>query len=434
MLEPDLSPATTCTGTALPALTTAVPGPRSRAAVDRLAARECPAITARRARRAAALGAADTDPIVWARARGANVQDIDGNVFVDMTAGFGVAAVGHGNPAVVAALHSQADALLHAMGDAFPDLQRIRLLERLAALTGLDRAILGSSGSDAVEAALKTARMATGRDGVLAFDRSYHGLSYGALATTGYKAGAFRAPFVAQLGTHVRHAPFGSPLGALPDLRAAGIGAVLVEPIQGRGGVQVPPAGWLAELVDWAHTQGAVVIFDEIYTGFGRTGAWFRFATEGARPDLLCVGKALTGGFPLSACVGTRAVMDAWGGSRGEALHTQTFLGNPLGCAMALAALDEVARLLPMVPSRSDLLQGLLAEAGFSTRGAGLLLGVPVANPLAAMRGLLERGFIALPAGEQAEVMALTPPLCTTPDQLRAFVAAFAAVAEPGDG
>ncbi len=428
-----MRPAPPLTGDALPSLQTAVPGPRSRAAVDRLAARECPAITARRARRAAALGTADTDPVVWARARGANVEDVDGNIFVDMTSGFGVAGVGHGNPRVVAALQDQSTRLLHAMGDAFPDPRRIDLLERLAALTGLDRSILGSSGSDAVEAALKTARMASGRDGVLAFGRAYHGLSYGALATSGYKAGAFRAPFQGQLGAHVIHAPFGAPLDTLPDLRARGIGAVLVEPIQGRGGVRVPPPGWLAALVDWAHDAGAVVIFDEIYTGFGRTGAWFRFQTEGARPDLVCVGKGMSGGFPISACIGTRAVMDAWGGSRGEALHTQTFLGNPLGCAMALAAIDEVARLLPTVTARSTALRTALHAHGFTTQGAGLLLGVPVANPLVAMRALLERGFIALPAGEQAEVMALTPPLCTTPDQLAAFVSAFAAVAEPAD-
>lgn len=156
-------------GDLLPALRTAVPGPLSEAWVDRLAARECPAITARRGRRAAALGAAKDDPIVWAEAHGANVIDVDGNVFVDMTAGFGVAGVGHGHPAVVAAMQHQAGRLLHAMGDAFPDPSRIRLLEALTAATGLDRVILGSSGSDAVEAAVKTARMATGRDRVLAF-------------------------------------------------------------------------------------------------------------------------------------------------------------------------------------------------------------------------------------------------------------------------
>ncbi|MDP6935072.1 MAG: aminotransferase class III-fold pyridoxal phosphate-dependent enzyme, partial [Myxococcota bacterium] len=147
-----------------------------------MARHECPAITARRTRRAARLGVADTDPIVWDQARGANVVDVDGNVFVDLTAGFGVALVGHGNPEVVQASSDQVRHLAHAMGDAFPDPRRIELLEALARRTGLERTILGCSGSDAVEAALKTARVATGRDRIVAFDGGYHGLSYGALA------------------------------------------------------------------------------------------------------------------------------------------------------------------------------------------------------------------------------------------------------------
>ncbi len=426
MSDPQQVPEAPLTGTALPQLRTAVPGPRSRAMVDRLAARECPAITARRARRAAALGTADTDPIVWGRARGANVEDVDGNVFVDCTSGFGVAGVGHTNPAVVAALQAQSERLLHAMGDAFPDVQRVRLLEVLAERTGLDRAILGSSGSDAVEAALKTARMASGRDGVLAFERGYHGLSYGALAASHYKADAFRGPFQGQLGTHVRHGVYG---GEIPDL--SDVGAVLVEPIQGRGGIRVPPKGWLRGLVDAAHSAGAVVIFDEIYTGFGRTGAWFRFQAEGVLPDLVCVGKGMAGGFPISACVGSRDVMDAWGGSRGEAIHTQTFLGNPMGCAMALAAIGEVARLLPGVAGMEAHLRDRLGAAGFRVQGAGLMLGVAVDNSLAAMTALLQLGYIVLPAGIDGEVMALTPPLCTTEAQLDGMVDALIDVAEP---
>ena len=227
----------------LPHLITELPGPASRAWVDRLARHECPAITARRARRAQSLGVADTDPIVWDRASGANVWDLDGNRLVDMSAGFGVAAVGHAHPRVVAAAQEQLSWLPHAMGDAFPDPQRIQLLERLAELTGLDHGILGSSGSDAVEAALKTARIASGKDGVLAFEGGYHGLSYGALGVLGYKREAFAGPFAGQLGQHLVQAEFGAPLPSLE-----GIGAVLVEPIQGRGGVRVPPPGWLASL------------------------------------------------------------------------------------------------------------------------------------------------------------------------------------------
>ncbi|MEL6346476.1 MAG: aspartate aminotransferase family protein [Myxococcota bacterium] len=405
-----------------PQLLTALPGPASQRWIDRLAAHECPAITARRARRAASLGVADDDPIVWDEALGSNVLDVDGNRLVDLTAGFGVASVGHRNPAVVAAGQAQLAHLTHAMGDAYPDPQRIRLLERLSQLTGLDRTILGSSGSDAVEAALKTARIATGRDAVVAFSASYHGLSYGVLSTTGYKSQSFQAPFAGQLGAHVRRARFGGEIPPLDD-----VGAVLVEPIQGRGGVRVPPPGWLEDLIGRAHDAGAVVIFDEIYTGFGRSGVWFAFQRlpPDRRPDLVCLGKGLAGGYPVSACVGTRSVMDAWGASRGEAIHTQTFLGNPVGCAMSLACLDEVERIIPTVPAKGAWVAGQFRERGLGVRGQGLLLGIEVDRSLALSRALLRRGYIILPAGEQAEVLAFTPPLVITWGQLADFLVAF---------
>jgi len=379
--------------------------------VDRLAAHECPAITARRARRAHALGVADTDPVVWDTALGANVRDVDGNVMVDMTAGFGVASVGHRHPEVVAAATAQLARLPHAMGDAFPDPRRIELLERLSELTGLDHAMLGSSGSDAVEAALKTARLASGRPGVLAFHGGYHGLSYGALAATAYKADAFRQPFADQLGGHVRHAVFGG------DIDLGDAGAVLVEPIQGRGGVRIPPAGWLGRLREACDQAGAVLIFDEIYTGFGRTGDLFAFQHEGVVPDLICLGKGMAGGTPLSACVGRAEVMEAWGASRGEALHTQTFLGHPVGCAMALACIEVVLALGDRVRRMGERIRGELP-----VRGRGLLLGLEHPDALGLSRALLQRGWIALPAGEQAEVLALTPPLTISEAQIHGFV------------
>lgn len=411
------------TGHDLPLLLTSVPGPASRAWVDRLARHECPAITARRARRAAALGAADNDPIVWADAVGANVRDVDGNVYVDLCAGFGVAAVGHRHPAVVAAGQDQLGRLPHAMGDTFPDLRRIELLEKLCALTGMDRAILGSSGSDAVEAALKTARIATGRSRVLAFTGGYHGLASGPLAALGYHVQAFKAPFEEMLGSHVDHAEYG---GAWPDLH--GYAAVLVEPLQGRGGMRAPPEGWLARLHAEAHAAGALVIHDEIYSGLGRTGALL--AAGDLRPDLLCLGKALGGGFPISACLGTARAMDAWGASTGEAIHTQTFLGNPVGCAMALAVLDVLAR--ERLAERATVegarfAAALAALPGVSAvTGRGLMLGVHVKDSLGVTRRMLDRGYIVLPCGERAEALGLTPPLVITREQLDATVATLA--------
>ena len=161
-----------------PYIQTEIPGQISQEWIDRLALRECPAITARRSRRAMTLGTAKDDPIVWKRAQGSTVQDVDGNCFLDLTAGFGVAGVGHRNPKVVEAAHRQLDILIHAMGDAFADPTRIELLDLLQQKTGFERGILGCSGSDSVEAALKTTRIATGRTKILAFGRSYHGLGH----------------------------------------------------------------------------------------------------------------------------------------------------------------------------------------------------------------------------------------------------------------
>jgi len=355
--------------------------------------------------------------VVWKAARGACVLDEDGNRFVDFTAGFGVASIGHAHPAVVKAGQDQLGRLPHAMGDAFPDSTRIQLLERLSGLTGLDHGILGSSGSDAVEAALKTARLASGRDGILAFERGYHGLSYGALQVSHYKHDHFRAPFAGQIGGHVQHLPFGQ----LPD-NVLDVGAVIVEPIQGRGGMWLPPKGWLQSLADLCKRDGAILIFDEIYTGFGRSGPLFAFQEAGVRPDLLCLGKGMAGGFPISVCMGTRTVMEAWGASKGEAIHTQTFLGNPVGCAMALACIDVIENENLSAKSQAD---GLWLEERLNhlgkIRGRGLMRGLEASNSLGLSRGLMEQGFIALPAGVDAEILAIIPPLNVAQAQLEAF-------------
>lgn len=416
-------------GDALPCVLTAIPGPASRVAIDTLARHECPAITARRARRAIALGAADDDPIVWDAARGANVQDVDGNVYVDLTAGFAVALVGHRHPAVVAAVHAQADRLLHAMGDAWPDQARVKLLDRLARIApgDLEVSILGLSGSDAVDAAIKTATLATGRTGVITFGGSYHGLSLGVVALQGYKP-AFTEPFRAIAHPDVRHLPWACDLQELSAALAAGdVGMVMVEPIQGRGGMRTPPPGWLARVAELTRAAGALLAFDEIQSGLGRAGTMWAGDHDGVVPDLLCLGKALGGGMPISACMGPRRVMDAWGASRGEALHTQTFLGHPVGCAAGLAVLDTIADDALVERSRTGgaWLRGQLESRGLTVRGRGMMLGVELDHSLAVCRALMRRGFLVLPAGQQAEVLCLTPPLCITRVQLGAFLTAL---------
>lgn len=437
----------TSLGALLPRIDTALPGVRSSALVETLARTECPALTARRARRAERSGATQ-DPIVWAEARGANVVDADGNVFVDMTAGFGVAALGHAHPAVVEAVRTQAGKLVHGLGDVHPSDVKVELLERLTLLLPVPdaRVILGAHGADAVEAALQTALLSTGRPGVVAFEGGYHGLTLGALSVCGYQA-AFRQPFTAKLDAHVSFAPFPTAdldlEAALAPVRAhlarGDVGAVIVEPIEGRGGVRIPPEGFLSALVTLAHEHGALVVADEIFTGLGRTGALLRSVEDGASADLVCLGKSLGGGLPISACIGRSEIFAGWGDPSGEALRTATFLGHPLACAAALATLDALdrdgasvqaaergERLFDRLSAALDGAPGLRA-----IRGAGMLLGVELDDgrrTLRVVRRLLERGWITLPAGAGAEVLELCPPL-NLPDHLAdAFVTALAAV------
>ncbi|MGM0576789.1 MAG: aspartate aminotransferase family protein [Myxococcota bacterium] len=420
-------------GDALPRLVAPVPGPGSRALVDVLARHESPGITARRARQGEARGLG-RDPIVWDRAHGANVWDADGNRYVDLTGAFGVGLVGHAHPRVVEAVREQAGRLMHGMGDVFPNGPRIRLMERLATFApgDLSQCILASSGAEAVEAALKTAALYSGKPGVLAFWGSYHGLSYGALAATAYKED-FRRPFHAQLGAHVTHMPYGEDLHLLdrllsgPATGGEQIGAILVEPVLGRGGQVVPPDEWLRGLRELADQRGLALVFDEIYTGLGRTGRWWAGDHSGVVPDILCTGKALGGGMPVSACVARPDVMAAWGRSAGEAIHTSTFLGHPVAAAAALANLDVLEDMdAPSVATRME--ERVRARLGERVRGRGAMLGVEAGSPGAGARiagRLLKQGLIVLPGGVEGDILGFTPPLLLSDAQLSAALDAI---------
>jgi 4-aminobutyrate aminotransferase-like enzyme len=400
-------------------------------------------------------------PVVWERARGAHVWDADGRKYLDLTAAFGVAAAGHANPRVVRAGQKQMTVLLHAMGDVHPHALKANLAHELSRLTfgrwpyskiRRGKVIFCNSGFEAVEAALKTAMLATNRRGVIAFDGAYHGLGYGALNATHREH--FRSPFLAQLGEFARFAPYpitASELrGAVAQvgkiLKSGGIGAILVEPVQARGGIRVPVEGFLPALRRLCNQHGALLILDEIYTGFGRTGKWFACEHTRTTPDLICLGKALTGGFPLSACVGRADLMDAaWPVSGGEAIHTSTFLGHPVGCAMALAQIHEI-RARNLVSQSAVLGKYLLRtlrkaikpkELRVSIRGLGLMAGMELRLPAGApaaletlriVKALLRAGFIFLPEGPHANVISFTPPLTITRPQLDSAVAALARV------
>jgi 4-aminobutyrate aminotransferase-like enzyme len=335
------------------------------------------------------------------------------------------------------------------------------------------KVVFSNSGFEAVESALKTAMLATGKHGVIAFEGAYHGLGYGALNATHREH--FRSPFRSQLREFAHFVPFPfssrssrreeahSKIGNKTEpphigcyeieekirqvFRREKIGAILVEPIQARGGINIPPPEFLPLLRKLCDEHGALLILDEIYTGFGRTGKWFACEHSGVIPDLICLGKALTGGFPLSACVGRADLMDAaWPASTGEAIHTSTFLGHPVGCAMALAQIKEIEKL--KLPERSAELGKFLLDAlasiqdsksktQNSVRGLGLMVGVELSLPdgkpateaaLTAIKTLLHRGYIFLPEGEHGNVISFTPPLTITKAQLAKAVGALAEI------
>lgn len=404
----------------LPELVTQIPGPRSLALAARLRDHESRNVTF----------TSPEFPIFWERAEGTNVWDADGNRFLDMTSAFAVAGLGHGNAALRAAMHQQVDTLVHAMGDVHPTELKVRLCERLSELTferwglGDGKVLLCNSGFEAVEAALKTALLRTGKAGVMSFVGGYHGLGYGALLAAGIKK--FRHPFTTQLADVGSVLPF--DLDAVERALAHGqIGAILIEPIQGRGGKVLAPDGFLEGLRELADAHRAVLVFDEIYSGLNRTGAMFACEHWGVFPDLICIGKALTGGFPLSACVGMAEVMDAWPQSEGEALHTSTFLGNPLGCRMALEslaihALPETAA--TAAAAGKEFAAKLGAATGAKVRGLGLMLGLEVGDgrgPEIMLAGLRD-GILLLADGPSGEILSFSPPFAISSEEM-AFVA-----------
>ena len=440
----------------LPELRTEIPGPRSRELAARLRWVESRNVTL--------LG--ERWPVFWERAEGVNVWDADGNRFLDFTSGFGVTGLGHSSPPVRAALSAQSRRLLHAMGDVHPAESKVELCEMLSELTferwgaGRGKVILGNSGSDAIEAALKTAVLHTGKPGVLVFAGAYHGLGYGALEVSALEF--FRTPFARQLGGFAVSVPypycFRCPLGhggafaleggefphcssgcleelrrrIITELGRREIGAILVEPIQGRGGEIVPPRDFLRLLRRICDEEKILLVADEIYTGLNRTGRLFGCDHSEVVPDLICLGKALTSGFPLSACVGRATVMDAWPESAGEALHTSTFLGNPLGCAMAIAALREHARpemaakVLSAGRHLREVLQKISSPQIGEVRGTGLLVGLEIIRAdgapdqtLAAhcVVEALQVGILLLAGGRHGNVLSLAPPFDLAPEE-----------------
>jgi 4-aminobutyrate aminotransferase/(S)-3-amino-2-methylpropionate transaminase len=325
--------------------------------------------------------------MIWSRAEGCRVTLADGRELLDLTAGFGVAALGHRNPRILEAWRAQE--VVHALGD-LADAEVTQRLRR-----ALPRpAKLGVTGEDAVEIALRTALLATGRPGIVAFDGAYHGTGLLAVAASGFEQ--FRAPFAQWLPGPVHRRFFGEDPGPLP----ADTACVVVEPVQGRAGSRVPPDDFLDVLRRRCDDAGALLVVDSIYAGLGRTGELWP-GEEVA--DVLCIGKALGGGLPLSAALFYRdGLEDVWQLGP-EDVYTHTHVGNPLACAAALVLLEELPGLLDRVVAAGERFE----QAGWHGRG---LLRARAGDAGDA----LERGVLVVPAGLDGSLIQATPPLTIT--------------------
>lgn len=419
------------------------PGIRSQKLTAELKRFECPQITY----------TGGVFPVFLKKASGLNVTDVDGNRFVDLTSAFAVSSIGHSSKPVLQALVEQSKEMLHGMGDVHPNESKVLLAKKLSEITpgNLSMSIFSSTGFEAVETALKTAVMHTKKTGVIAFTGAYHGLGYGALSVTHRED--FRKPFLKQIGNFSYFAPYPDPrvyaekaaevsLKAIKALIKKArrskhpVGAVLLEPILGRGGIIVPPQNFLKELRALCDAEKILLIADEVFTGFGRTGTMFAVEKSGIVPDLMCLGKGMGGGFPISACIGSSRVMYSWGTSTGDAIHTSTFLGNPLGAHVALAVIREIEtrRFVDRSRQMGEYFRRKLHDLKLhhpiigDVRGSGLMIGlefvegrsfdgrpakkiVPATEKARAfIQEALKAGYILLPSGPAHNVISITPP------------------------
>ncbi|MCC6190093.1 MAG: aspartate aminotransferase family protein [Anaerolineales bacterium] len=354
-------------------------------------------------------------PLTIVRGQGARLWDSDGQPYIDCVGGQGAANLGHANGAVAEAIAAQARSLV-SCPEMFYNDRRAELLARLMQIVpaGLERAYLCNSGTEAVEAALKFARLVTGRREVIAAMRGFHGRTMGALSATWEKK--YREPFE-PLVPGFRHVPY-NDLAALEAAVTSDTAAVILEIVQGEGGVRPGSPDYLRGAQRLCRERGAMLIIDEIQTGFGRTGALFACEHAGIRPDLLCLAKSIAGGLPMGA-----ALLGERIGVLPPQVHGSTFGGNPLACAAAIAAIDFL-RAEHLAERAAELGAWFLARLGRiqsplirEVRGLGLMVGIELKHKVTPyLQALMGRGVLALPAG--LTVMRFLPPLVISQAEL----------------
>lgn len=371
-----------------------------------------------------------TPPLELVSGRGVVVTGNDGREYVDLLAGIAVNALGHGHPAVVEAVSRQVSELGH-VSNLYIHPTVVSLAERLESLLAVDepvRTFFCNSGAEANEAAFKIARR-TGRSRLLAAENAFHGRTMGALAMTGQPAK--REPFE-PMPAGVEFFPYGdiAALTTLVERAPADTAAIIIEPVQGEGGVVEPPEGFLADVRELCDRHGILMMVDEVQTGIGRTGAMFATRAAGVVPDVITLAKGLGGGLPIGACLGV--------GTAGELLtagqHGTTFGGNPIACAAALAVLDtierddlvaHVDRLGKVIAAEIECLDHPLVH---HVRGRGLLLGIVLTAPVAKAVEVVAREAGYLVGATQADVVRLAPPLVLTESQAAKFVSELPAI------
>jgi LysW-gamma-L-lysine/LysW-L-ornithine aminotransferase len=345
-------------------------------------------------------------PIAIVRGKGARLWDADGKEYIDCVGGQGAANLGHANPAVIQAISAQAARLI-SCPEMFYNDQRAALEARLCGLAGMGSVFLCNSGTEAIEAAVKFARLLTKRTGIVAAMRGFHGRTMGALSATWETR--YREPFM-PLVPDFSHVPY-NDAEALLDAVTENTAAVLLEVVQGEGGVRPGNPAFLKAVQELCHERGALLIIDEIQTGIGRTGRMFAHQHYDLKPDMMTVAKSMAGGLPMGATL----LRDGLGKLPPQ-VHGSTFGGNPLACAASLAALDFVES--NHLPERAaelgawfmDELKGIQSPLIREVRGLGLMVGIELKQKVTPyLQELMARGVLALPAG--LTVMRFLPPL-----------------------